>query len=127
MGSVSPAHLRWLFGYGRATGCRSSIVRRSESSAGSSVADRDALAFAELDPPDLAGERLRKIGHELDAARVRVGGEPLAHEPLDLLAQFVGRLVAVGEDDGRLHDVAPQFAGRGDGCGFPRGWMLEAG
>ena len=52
------------------------------------------LELAQLDPADLAGQRLRQVGDELDQPRVRVGGEPLAHEALDLVGELVGRLVA---------------------------------
>ena len=38
------------------------------------------LQLAELDAPDLAGEGLRQVGHELDQARVRIRREPLADE-----------------------------------------------
>ena len=51
------------------------------------------LPLAQLDPPDLAGERLRQVVHELDLARIRVGGVALAHVALDLVGQLVARLV----------------------------------
>src|SRR6187551_2726765 len=37
------------------------------------------LLLAQLHPPDLAGQRLRQVGHELDLARVGVGRVALAH------------------------------------------------
>src|SRR3954469_1551398 len=60
---------------------------------------RRELPLAQLDSPDLAGERLREVVHELDLARVGVGGQPVAHVRLDLPHQLVRRLEALGEHD----------------------------
>src|SRR5439155_1249345 len=48
-----------------------------------------ALGLAQLDPADLAGQRLRQVRHELDLARIGVRGVALAHEELDLLGVLV--------------------------------------
>ena len=47
------------------------------------------LGLAQLDPADLAGQRLRQVVHELDLARVGVGGQVAAHELLDLVRRLV--------------------------------------
>src|SRR3954452_21959570 len=64
------------------------------------------LGVAQLDPPDLAGERLRQVVHELDLARVRVRRVAVADEPRDLVGQLFGALVALAQHDERLDDVA---------------------
>ena len=51
------------------------------------------LLLSQLHPPDLAGQRLRQVVHELDLARVGVRGVALAHVALDLVGQLVARLV----------------------------------
>src|SRR5438270_8936040 len=51
------------------------------------------LTLAQFDAPDLAGEGLRQVGHELDEARVGVGGVAVAYEGLDLLFQGVRGLI----------------------------------
>ena len=43
------------------------------------------LELAELDPADLPCQRLRQLGYEFNAARVRVCGEALADVALDLV------------------------------------------
>ena len=43
--------------------------------------------MTKYDPTDLAGERLRQVVDELDAPRIRIRGEPLANECLDLLGE----------------------------------------
>src|SRR4051812_36992352 len=63
------------------------------------------VALAQLDAPDLAGQRLGQLVDELDDARIRVGRVALADVRRDLLAQLVRRLVAGGEDDERLDDL----------------------
>src|SRR4051812_27637062 len=70
------------------------------------------LALAQLDPADLAGERLRQVVDELDLAWVRVRGQARADVLLDVLDELVGRLVALGEHDERLDDVAAQLVWR---------------
>jgi hypothetical protein len=45
--------------------------------------------LAELNPTNLSCERLGKLGHEFDKARVRVGGEAMAYVALDLIGQRV--------------------------------------
>ena len=55
---------------------------------------RVELALAQLDPPDLPGQRLGQPVGELDPARVRVRAQPAAHERLDLIGHRVGRLDA---------------------------------
>src|SRR4051812_27336252 len=47
------------------------------------------LELTQLDAPNLAGERLRQIGHELDQPRIGVGREALANEALDLVRELV--------------------------------------
>jgi len=69
------------------------------------------LELAELDAADLARERLRQVGDELDAARVCVGGEAVADERLDLVGEGVRRLETPREHDERLDDVAAQLVG----------------
>src|SRR5437870_2522585 len=60
------------------------------------------LAFAELDPADLACEGLGEVVDELDPAGVRVLREPLAYELRDLCRQLVARVVSCGQNDERL-------------------------
>src|SRR6266540_6876399 len=84
------------------------------------------LALAEHDPADLAGERLREIGNELDAPWIGIGREPFANERLDLLAELVRRLVVGREHDEGLHDVAAQLVRRGDRRRFAHPGVLEA-
>jgi hypothetical protein len=50
-----------------------------------------ALPLAQLDPADLAGEGLGKIGHELDQPRIRVRRVVVTDERLDLIRQLFGR------------------------------------
>src|SRR5262249_1323934 len=90
---------------------RAEIARR-RSAAGTGPLE---LELAQLDPADLPCECLRQVVHELDAARIRVGGEPFAHEALDLVGELVAALVALGEHDERFHDIAAQLVGRRDG------------
>src|SRR3954453_18294672 len=85
------------------------------------------LALAQLDPADLAGEGLRQVVEELDLARVGVRRQPVADVALDGLDELVGRLVAVGEHDERLDDVAANLVGRGDGRRLLDRRVLEAG
>src|SRR5690348_5502488 len=66
---------------------------------------RRVLALAQLDPADLAGQRLRQVVDELDAPRIRVLGKARAHEVGDLLRELVARLVTGGEHDERLDDL----------------------
>jgi hypothetical protein len=54
------------------------------------------LAFPQFDPADLPSERLWKFLDELDLAWVRVGGETIAYECLDLPGELVGWLMALG-------------------------------
>ena len=75
---------------------RAGIASRPNGSPGSRAASPQRtcratllLALAQLDPPDLAGQRLGQVGHELDHARVGVGREVVADERLDLLGQLV--------------------------------------
>src|SRR3954471_22621051 len=58
------------------TGCTRSILaaaRAASRGLAHRMVLRRGLALAQLDPPDLAGERLREIVHELDLARIGVG------------------------------------------------------
>src|SRR5207247_3108918 len=76
-----------------------------------------ALQLTELCTPDLAGNRLRQIGDELDLARVFVGGG----DGLDVLLQVDdesgARRVAGREDDERLDDFVAERIGFGTvGC-----------
>src|SRR5262249_2276029 len=66
---------------------------------------RAGLAFAKLDPADLSGQCLGEVVDELDRAWVRVGGEPLAHELLDLLGELVRGLDPGQDAYERLDDV----------------------
>ena len=86
-----------------------------------------ALALAQLDPADLAGQGLREVVDELDLARVRVRGQARAHVRLDLLDQLVGALVALGEHDERLDHAAAALVGRGDRRRLLDRRVLEAG
>src|SRR3954451_25329790 len=85
------------------------------------------LALAQLDAADLPGEGLREVVDELDLARVGVGGQAVADVALDVLDEVVGLLVALGEHDERLDDVALDLVGRGDGGCLLDGRVLEAG
>src|ERR1035437_1535657 len=76
------------------------------------------LAPAQLDPADLARQRLGQLVHELDQAGIGVGGEAIAHEPFDLLGELVGGAVAVGEHDEGLDDRSAALAGRSHGRGL---------
>src|SRR5213595_2115533 len=73
-----------------------------------------ALQLTELCAPDLAGNRLRQIGDELDLARVFVGGG----HGLDVLLQVDdeggARRVAGRQDDERLDDLAAERIGLAD-------------
>src|SRR3954462_2824060 len=84
------------------------------------------LALTQLDPADLAREGLREVVDELDLARVGVRRQPVADVALDRLDDLVGRLVALGEDDERLDDVAAHLVGRGDRRRLLDRRMLEA-
>src|ERR1019366_783220 len=96
----------------RLEGPAKAVPRRpSPSSASGSLV---ALALAQLDPPDLAGQRLGQIRDELHQARVGVGGQVVADVGLDLLRQSVARLVPGGEHDERLDHLATPFVRRGD-------------
>src|SRR3954468_10812613 len=57
------------------------------------------VALAQLDAPDLPGQRLGQLVDELDHPRIRVRRVALADEGGDLLAEVVGGLVALGDDD----------------------------
>ena len=84
------------------------------------------LEFAELNSANLSRERLRQLGYEFDAARVRVSGEAFAHLALDLVGERLRRLVPVCEDDECLHDVAPELVGRRDDGRLANSGVLEA-
>src|SRR3954451_2509821 len=85
------------------------------------------LLLAQLDPPDLARQRLGQRVDELDPPRVRVRAEPLADVALDLLRQLVARLRAGGEDDERLDHVPAPLVRRRDRRGLGDRRVLEAG
>src|SRR5215217_7165664 len=91
--------------------CASSTPRTSRPCGGSWRRSRGrsslalALLLAQLDPPDLPGQRLRQVRHELDLARVRVRRVALAHVLLDRGRQLVRRGLPGGEHDERLHHV----------------------
>src|SRR4051794_18760610 len=84
------------------------------------------LLLAQLDPANLAGQRLRQVLHELDPARIRVLRQAAADEGADVGCQVVAWLMAFGQDDERLHDVAAALLRRGDGGSFAHGRMLDA-
>src|SRR5947209_13167460 len=87
----------------RPTAFSFSRIRRLPASVSTGLPE---LLLSQLDPPDLAGQRLRQIGDELDLARIRVCREVVANERLDLLGQRIGRLVALGEHHECLDDVS---------------------
>src|SRR4051794_19235617 len=70
-----------------------------------------ALRLAQLHAADLSGQGLGQVVHDLDLARVGVGGMALAHMGLDLVREGVGSAVATRQHDERLHDVAPARVG----------------
>src|SRR3712207_9081489 len=64
------------------------------------------LALPQLDAPDLAARRLRKLWDELDVAGMLVRGGLGLAEVLYLPRQLVGRLAVLGHDDIGLDDAA---------------------
>src|SRR5687768_11412544 len=63
------------------------------------------LGLAQLDPADLAGQRLGQVVHELDLAGIGVGRQVAAHEALDLRRGLLAGLVPLREHHEGLHDV----------------------
>src|SRR5438132_1653127 len=61
---------------------------------------------AQLGAPHLSRDRKRDLVDELDRARVLVGGEPFAHEALDLRRELLARRDSVGKLDECLHRLA---------------------
>src|SRR5581483_2037794 len=85
---------------------------------GSRVREALALALAELDPPDLARDGLRKLRDELDLSRVLVGcGRPL-HVLLDVARELVRRLEPGLQRDERLDDLSAKRVGLADDGGL---------
>src|SRR5687767_3570812 len=74
-----------------------------------------SFGLAQLDPADLARERLRQRLDELDPARVCVRAQPTADEALDVVGQLVRRVRGLGQHDEGLDHVAALIVGRGDG------------
>src|SRR4051812_39383416 len=85
-----------------------------------------ALRLAQLDAPDLPGERLRQVVHELDLARVRVRRVAVAHEALDLVGKVVRAVVALAQDDEGLDDVAALGVRRRNRGGLQHSRVLDA-
>ena len=67
--------------------------------------------LAKLDPANLSRQCLRQLGHEFDAAWIRVGGEAFADVAFDLVGERLGWLVFVCEDDECFDDVARSSSG----------------
>src|SRR5919201_5332955 len=64
-----------------------------------------ALPFPELDPADLAADRLGQLGDEFDLPGVLVGSRDRLDVLLKLTLQRRRRLVAAGQDDESLDDL----------------------
>jgi hypothetical protein len=64
------------------------------------------LALAEFDAADLAGDSLGQLGGELDLARVLVGRGDGPAVDLEFADQLRGGVVAGGEDDEGLDELA---------------------
>jgi len=85
------------------------------------------LALAEFDAADLAGDGLGQLVGELNLARVLVRGGDGPAMLLELDDQGVGALVAGGQDDVGLDELATQRIRLADHRRLGHRWVLDQG
>src|SRR5262245_42423192 len=83
------------------------------------------LHLAQLRAPDLAADRLRKVGDELDLARVLVGGGHRLHVLLQLAGERIGRRMPGRQHDECLDDLPAGRVRLADDGGLSDGGVLD--